>query len=201
MEETEWRHSTLLLFVTLGAPLPQASFFHPCTLLHFVSWDILENAFSPGLSVPLSHLKTLQRGDRNYQSAVHKVLSSSQNVLRSCFYILLLSHRHKSLGRTRQHLLHSPPPRNHSASPQARGHSSSDLFISPEWELLIPPVSLLPFLSFGFGSINITHLGPLHMIALSAPRSTWHGCEFGSLLVNCLKMVHPSFSYVTSTFP
>ncbi len=101
------RMPSILLIPVISAVLYSQAFFYSCTLLHFVSWDILENAFSPALSVPLSHLKTLEQGDRNYQSAVYKVLSSSQNVLRSCFYILLLSHGHKSFGRMQRHLLHS----------------------------------------------------------------------------------------------
>lgn len=73
---------------------------------------------------------------------------------------------------------------------------------SPEWELLIPPVSLLPFLSFGFCAITITHPGPLHMIVLyQSPGPPDMNVSLAAFLVNCLKMVQSSFSYITSTFP
>lgn len=88
------------------------------------------------------------------------------------------------------------------ASPQARGHRGSRLFISPEWELLIPPVSLWPFISFGFCAITITHPGPLHMIVLYQPPGPPDmTVRLAASLVNCLKMVQSSFSYVTSNFP
>lgn len=115
-----------------GTLLPHSCFhvlpLHPCTLLlHFVSSDILENALS--YLSPSSHLKTLQRGDRNYQSAVHKFPSSSRNTLRSSFYILLLPRRHKSPGSAQRHLLHSPPPRKPSpASPVSSPLSGFCLF-------------------------------------------------------------------------
>lgn len=67
-------------------------------------------------------------------------------------------------------------------SPQTRGLSCSGLLISPEWGLLIPPVSLLAFLSFGFHAITITHPGPLHMIVLSQPACPLDmNVRFGSL--------------------
>lgn len=107
-------------------------------------------------------------------------------MLRSCFYILLQSHGHKSPGRKQQqqHLLCSLHL-SLAASPQAPGHSRSGLFISSQWELLIPLVSLILCLSFGFCTITITHPGPLHLIVLywppGPPDPLIHGCEFGSL--------------------
>ena len=74
-------------------------------------------------------LKHCRGGDRNYQSEVHKFLSSSRNALRSSFYILLLPRRHKSPGSAQQHLLHSPPPRKPSpASPVSSPLSEICLF-------------------------------------------------------------------------
>lgn len=65
------------------------------------------------------------------------------------------------------------PPRSLAASPpQARGHSGSGLFISSEWELLIPPVSLIPFLSFGFCAIYY-----------NSPWTSSHDCPLSALQV------------------
>lgn len=82
-----------------------------------------------------------------------------------------------------QHLLHSPHlSQPHCLSSDTRPYSCSGLLISPEWELLIPPVSLLQFLSFGFCAITITHPGPLHMIVLYQPACPLDmNVRFGSL--------------------
>lgn len=170
-------------------------------LIRFVSSDILQNAYSPSLSVRLFRLKILWGEDRNYQSAVQKVLSSSQNVLRSCFYILLFCCGHKSPDSSHQHLLLSP----HLIALlllQALGYRGSGLFISPEWELLIPPVPFVPLLSFEFWAITITHPGPLLMIVLyQPPGPPSMDVSLAAFLVDCPNMVQSSFSYVTSTFP
>lgn len=134
------------------------------------------------ISPPRLILKHCRGGDRNYQSEVHKFLSSSRNALRSSFYILLLPRRHKSPGSAQQHLLHSPPPRKPSpASPVSSPLSEICLF----WT----------FFFFFFIQISCHHY--------NSHRTSSHDCSFyqphpdppdmnaswAATLENCLEMV------------
>lgn len=93
------------------------------------------------------------------------------------FLHVVFSHRHKSPDKTRQNQLHS-------------AHLTASLLLfkledkaapvhsPPELESLIPPVSLLPFLSFGFCALIHGNL----LTWLSSPRSTWHNESLATFL-------------------
>lgn len=163
--------STRLLFFSF--------FFYPCTLLHFVSWDILENAFSQASSAPPSHLITSSRGDKNYQSAVHKVHLRLGSDLVSTFCCTRVDINHSAERSSTCRTLPTSQP---------RCLSSGSGLISPEQELVIRLMSLLSIFSFRFWGVTVTHPGLLHRIVLYQPPDPYDtNVSLAAFVVNCLK--------------
>lgn len=149
------------------------------TLLHFVSWDILENAFSPASSAPPSHLITSSRGDKNYQSAVHKVHLRLGSDLVSTFCCARVDINHSAERSSTCRTLPTSQP---------RCLSSGSGLISPEQELVIRLMSLLSIFSFRFWGITVTHPGLLHRIVLYQPPDPYDtNVSLAAFVVNCLK--------------
>lgn len=106
-------------------------------------------AFSSALPAPLSHLITSQSGDKNYQSAVHKV------------HLWLCSAHVSTFFCTRVDINHLAKCGGTCCTP------CSGPLTSLEWGRLISLIFF--FFPFRFCSISITRPGPLHMIVLYWP--------------------------------
>lgn len=154
--------STRLLFFFLPLHSP------PFCFLRYPWKCILSSLICPSVS---SH--NIIEGRQ--ELSVSSPQSSSQTGLRSCFYILLHSRGHKSLGRTQQHLPYSPHLTASLPLLRLRSHLA--------WAGIgySSYVSLINF----FIQILRHHCNSPWTSSqdcpLSAPRSIWHECEFGSL--------------------
>jgi len=185
-----WRKGNSGLSIMQNLVVSPSLFYILWLPLTFMFFEIFLKIHRHALSVLVSHLKTVLWGDRSYQSAVQKVLSSSQKVLRYCFYILLLSRGHKSPDRTWQHLLHSAHltislPLLRLENTSAHVHSSRSR------NCLCLLCDSYHF--FHLDSVLQYIASSSHDCPLWSPRSTWHESRYWQpFSVNSVKMVQSS---------